>query len=122
MAEDSGGCRKSWGGSEIIRFLFLLCLRTTAYMHSTSPYHPHGASIFPIHQTSNRTCKKKSKQNEQVVCNKGQGERGGASGKYQPLPPIHPIILFAIFHFMVRRRRSLARANLSPRLHLPPRV
>jgi len=28
-----------------------LCFSTTDYMHSSTPYHPHGAPIFPIRQT-----------------------------------------------------------------------
>jgi len=31
--------------------LIPLCFSTTDYMHSSTPYHPHGAPIFPIRQT-----------------------------------------------------------------------
>ena len=47
VAERSSFAKKRGGGSEMIRHFILLCFSTTDYMHSTTPYHPHGVPIFP---------------------------------------------------------------------------
>jgi hypothetical protein len=46
-----------WECAEIICDFIQMRLRTTAYMHSSPPYHPHEAPIFPVRQKKMRKTK-----------------------------------------------------------------
>jgi len=39
-----------WGGVRIIFDYDLMRFNTTGFVRSSSPYHPHGAPIFPVRQ------------------------------------------------------------------------
>jgi len=72
-----------------------ITLSTTGYLHSSSPYHPHGAPIFPIHRTKenikNRNCAKQ-KHARASRRDTGTSEEKPRKQKERKNPPLPPVL------------------------------